>query len=126
MEINDVTGVVVDSSVKVHSRLGPGVFERAYRECLVYELRKRGLDVATEVALPVVYDDIKIHLGYRVDLLVEGSVIVELKAVRKLRPIHDAQLLSYLKLSGLWVGLLINFNVTRLKDGIRRLVNGRR
>jgi GxxExxY protein len=121
--INDVSGSVVDAAMKVHTQLGPGLLESAYQACLAYELTKRGLDVQTQVALPVIYDEVRIDCGYRVDLLVERSVLVEIKAVSKLLPIHEAQLLSYLKLGGFWAGLLINFHVPRLKEGIKRMVN---
>jgi GxxExxY protein len=121
--INDVSGSVVDAAMKVHTQLGPGLLESAYQACLAYELRKRGLDVQTQVALPVIYDEVRIDCGYRVDLLVERSVLVEIKAVSKLLPIHEAQLLSYLKLGGFRAGLLINFHVPRLKEGIKRMVN---
>ena len=121
--INDVTGSVVDGAMKVHTQLGPGLLESAYQACLAYELTKRGLDVQTQVAVPVIYDEVRIDCGYRVDLLVEGSVQVEIKAVSKLLPIHEAQLLSYLKLGGFRAGLLINFHVPRLKEGIKRMVN---
>ena len=123
LAINDVTGVVVDAALKVHSVLGPGLLESAYQACLAYELRKRGLEVITQFELPVVHDGIKIDLGYRVDLLVEGSVVVELKTVSKLLPVHEAQLLSYLKAGDFRAGLLINFCAARLKDGIKRMVN---
>jgi len=123
MGINDTSGAVVDSAIKVHSALGPGLLESAYHACLAHELRKRGLIVLTHVALPVMYEDIKLDLGYRVDLLVERSVVVELKAVTRLMPIHEAQLLSYLKLGGFRAGLLINFHVDRLKNGIKRMIN---
>ena len=123
MAINDVTGAVVDAALKVHSVLGPGLLESAYEACLAYELRKRGLEVTTQFELPVVYDEIRIDLGYRVDLLVEGSVVLELKTVSKLLPVHEAQLLSYLKLGDFRAGLLINFHAGRLKDGIKRMVN---
>ena len=121
--VNDVTGSVVDAAIKVHTQLGPGLLESAYQACLAYELRKRGLDVQTQVSLPVIYDEVRIDCGYRVDLLVEGSVLVEIKAVSKLLPIHEAQLVSYLKLGGFRAGLLINFHVPRLKEGIKRMVN---
>ena len=123
LEINDVTGEVVGGAIAVHSQLGPGLLERAYKACLAYELRKRGLTILTEVELPVVYDGIRIELGYRMDFVVEGSVVVEVKAVSKLAPVHQAQLLSYLKLGDYRVGLLINFHSARLKDGIRRMMN---
>jgi len=123
MELNQISGVVVSAAMKVHSVLGPGLLENAYEACLLHELKKRGTDVQTQVALPIQYDGERIDLGYRLDLLVEGEVIVELKAVERLLPIHEAQLLSYLKLSGKRLGLLVNFNVPHLKDGIKRMVN---
>ncbi len=123
MVINEVTGAVVDGAIKVHSVLGPGLLENAYQACLAYELRKRGLEVATQVELPVMYDAIRIDLGYRIDLLVERSVVVELKTVTKMLHVHEAQLLSYLKLGNFHAGLLINFHTARLKDGIKRMVN---
>ena len=123
MEINQITGQIVDAAMKVHTKLGPGLLESAYEACLAYELRKCGLQVATQVALPIIYEDVQLDVGYRIDLLVESQVIVELKAVEKMIPLYDAQLLSYLKLSGNKIGLLINFNVMRLKDGIKRMAN---
>jgi GxxExxY protein len=121
--VNDISGAVVDAALKVHSVLGPGLLESAYTACLVYELRKRRFRVLAQVQLPVVYDGMRIDLGYRLDLLVEGLVIVEVKAIMKVHPVHEAQLLSYLKLSGNRVGLLINFHAVHLKDGIKRRVN---
>jgi len=106
----------------VHRELGPGLLESAYEACLLYELTRHGLAVERQKELPVIYKSVKVDCGYRIDLLVEKKVIVELKAVEKLMPIHEAQLLSYLKLSGCKVGLLINFNTKLLKDGIRRRV----
>ena len=123
VNLNDVTGQIVDAAMKVHTALGPGLLESAYETCLAYELRRRGLKVVAQLGLPVVYDGVRLDAGYRIDLLVDDRVIVELKAVEFLLPIHRAQLLSYLKLSGCKVGLLINFNVLRLKDGIKRIVN---
>jgi GxxExxY protein len=123
MELNDSSGAVVDAAIKVHTALGPGLLEGAYEGCLVHELRKRGHLVVQQLALPIIYDGICIDLGYRIDLLVDGQVVVEVKSVGKLAPIHNAQLLSYLKLGGYKVGLLLNFNVPYLKDGIRRIVN---
>lgn len=122
-EINDRSGQVVDAAMRVHSALGPGLLEGAYEACLARELRQRGLRVLAQVPLPVVYEGARIELGYRADLLVDDAVVVELKAVAKLLPIHEAQLLSYLKLSGHRVGLLINFHALHLKDGIKRMVN---
>jgi GxxExxY protein len=123
LEINQVSGQIVDAAMKVHSALGPGLLESAYEACLLFELHKRGLRVVSQVQLPIVYESVKIDAGYRIDLLVEDAVVVELKSVEDLLPIHQAQLLSYLKLSGKKPGLLINFNTVHLKNGIRRLVN---
>jgi GxxExxY protein len=123
MSLWQVSGAVVDAAMRVHSVLGPGLLESAYATCLTHELRQRGLKVLREVPLPVVYDGIKLDAGYRLDMLVEDAVIVELKAVEALAPIHQAQRLSYLKLSGKHVGLLINFHVVHLRDGIKRMVN---
>ncbi|CAD6493572.1 MAG: PD-(D/E)XK nuclease superfamily protein [Candidatus Argoarchaeum ethanivorans] len=123
MELNGISEKIIGVAMQVHSTLGPGLLESAYEACLKYELEKRGLKVLSQVGLPVIYDGMKIDLGYRLDLLVEDSVIVELKAVNTITPVHEAQLLSYLKLSGKRLGLLINFNVTLLKDGITRRIN---
>jgi len=111
--------------MKVHSILGPGLLESAYQACLAYELRSRGLEVATQVGLPVVYEGQKLELGYRMDLLVENRVVVEVKSVESIHPIHEAQLLSYMRLSRIQVGLLINFNVLHLREGIQRMVDGK-
>lgn len=121
--LNEITQEVIASAITVHRALGPGLLESAYEGCLAYELVDRGLAVERQKGLPVVYRGVKLDCGYRIDLLVEGLVVLELKAVEKLDPIHEAQLLSYLKLSGCRVGLLINFNVKMLKQGIRRMVN---
>jgi len=123
--VNEITGVIVNSAMKVHSLLGPGRLESAYQACLAYELRNRNFEVATEVALPVIYEGQKLEVGYRIDLVVEGRVVVEVKSVEAIHPIHQAQLLSYLRLSEIHVGLLINFNVLRLRDGIKRMVDGK-
>ena len=122
-ELNRITEIIIGAAMAVHRELGPGLLESAYEACLAYELPERGLGVERQKALPVRYRGVNVDCGYRIDLLVEGKVIVELKAVERLEAIHKAQLLSYLKLSGCKVGLLINFNVKVLKDGIRRLVN---
>lgn len=114
-EINIVSGAVVDAAMRVHSALGPGLLEGAYDACLAHELRARGFRVRSQLPLQVVYSGVQIEVGYRIDLLVHDVVVVELKAVAKLLSIHDAQLLSYLKLSGYQVGLLINFHVLHLK-----------
>jgi len=123
MTVNDITGQIVDAAMKVHTVLGPGLLESTYEACLAFELSKRGLRVQRQVELPVMYDGIRIDVGYRIDLLVEELVIVESKSVAELAPIHEAQLLTYLKLSDRHVGLLMNFNVVHLKDGIKRMVN---
>ena len=123
MNINDISAQILDASIIIHKRLGPGLLESAYGACLAYELRKRGLKALTQVALPVVYDDVQLDVGYRLDVLVEDSVIVELKALEHVLPLHEAQLITYLKLSDKRLGLLINFNVLRLKDGFRRFAN---
>jgi GxxExxY protein len=122
VETNEISRQVVDAAMAVHSELGPGLLEGVYEACLAHELRTRGLRVRCQVPFSVSYRGVRIDLGYRVDQLVEEAVIVELKAIAKLLPIHEAQLLSHLKLSGHHVGLLINFNVRRLKDGIRRMI----
>ena len=122
-ELDQLTGRVVDSAIRVHSALGPGLLESAYEACLAHELRARGLGVIRQQPLPVVYRGVRVEVGYRLDLVVEDAVIVELKTVPKLLPIHDAQLLSYLRLSGHRVGFLMNFHVPRLLDGIKRMVN---
>jgi len=121
--LNRISGAVVDAAIKVHTQLGPGLLEGAYQACLVHELKKRGLNVATEVEFPVEYDGIRIDVGYRIDILVEGEVVVETKAVEALNSVHEAQLLSYLKLGKKRLGLLLNFSVRRMKDGIKRMVN---
>jgi GxxExxY protein len=120
-EINLVTGAIVSSAIEVHSSLGPGLLESAYEACLAYELTKRGLKVAKQVPVPLRYDGIDIEVGYRIDLLVENKVIVEIKSVEKLIDLHMAQLMTYLKLSKLNVGLLLNFNAMVMKNGIRRV-----
>ncbi|HEX4605773.1 MAG TPA: GxxExxY protein [Candidatus Angelobacter sp.] len=122
--INQVTHAVIGAAMKVHSALGPGLLESAYEACLVHELRKAGLKVEQQVELPVIYDGVRIDLGYRIDLVVNDLVIVELKCVEKIAAVHEAQLISYMRLSKKNVGLLINFHVRHLKDGIKRFVEG--
>jgi GxxExxY protein len=122
-DLNRVTEAVIGAAVQVHRALGPGLLESAYEACLAFELAQRGLKVAQQVPLPVVYGGVELECGYRLDLLVEDQVIVEVKAVDDLARIHEAQMLSYLKLSGRQVGLLINFNTKLLKSGVRRIVN---
>jgi len=121
-ELNHISEQVIGASIKVHSHLGPGLLESVYEACLMHEMQTRGLEVRNQVALPVTYDNVHLDAGYRIDLLVENRVIIELKSVEKVTPLHEAQLLTYLKLSNLRLGLLINFNVLLLKDGIRRMV----
>ena len=122
--INQITRQIVTAAMKVHSVLGPGLLESAYQACLLHELRKQELRVASQVGLPVIYEGEKIDLGYRIDLVVENQVIVEIKCVEAINPVHQAQLLSYMRLSGRSVGLLINFHVAHLRDGIKRMVDG--
>ncbi len=110
--------------MKVHTILGPGLLESAYQACLAHELSARGLSVATQVGLPVIYEGQKLEVGYRIDVVVEGRVVIEVKSVESIHPLHEAQLLSYMRLSGMNVGLLINFNVLHLRDGIKRMVDG--
>jgi GxxExxY protein len=118
----DVTGAIISSAMKVHSALGPGLLESAYEVCLAYELGSTGFEVQTQIELPVVYHNVRLEVGYRIDLIVNDVVIVEVKSVERIAPIHKAQLLSYLKLSNHRVGLIVNFNVISLRDGITRLV----
>jgi GxxExxY protein len=120
----EISHAVITAAMRVHTELGPGLLESTYTACLQHELRKAGLRSDAQVGLPVVYDGVKLDLGYRIDLLVEDLVIVELKSVDAIAPVHQAQIISYLKLSGRSLGLLINFNVAHLKDGIKRFVNG--
>jgi len=122
--INSVTSAIIGAAMKVHSALGPGLLEKAYSACLAYELRKQGFDVKTEVELPVIYESVRIDLWYRIDLLVNDLVIVELKCVEKIAPVHEAQIISYIRMCKKNVGLLINFHVRHLKDGIKRFVEG--
>ena len=120
---NEITEIILTCSFKVHTALGPGLLESVYTECLFFELSKTGLKVEKQKILPVIYDSIKLESGFRLDLIVENKVIVELKTVEALNEVHFAQTLTYLRLCNCKVGLLINFNVKSLKDGIRRIVN---
>lgn len=124
VRVNQITGGVIGAAMKVHSVLGPGLLESAYQASLAHELRNRGFEVATQVALPVVYEGQKLEVGYRIDLVVESRVVIEVKSVESIHPIHEAQLLSYMRLSKIPIGLLINFNVLHLRDGIKRMVDG--
>ena len=123
LEINEITEKVIGCAITVHTELGPGLLESAYQECLFYELSSEGLRVEKEKPLPLIYKDVNMECGYRVDLLVENKVIIELKAVEALTDVHVAQVLTYLKLSNNKIGLLINFNSFRIKDGLKRLIN---
>lgn len=122
MEINQITHEILDSAYKVHTALGPGLLETAYRACLAYELRKKGLKVEEEKPVPIIYEEVKLECGYRMDLLVEDAVVVELKTVDSFTDVHFAQILTYLRFGEKKVGLLINFNVKSLKNGIKRFV----
>jgi len=122
MELNQITHEILDSAYKVHSALGPGLLESAYQACLVYELRKKGLKVESEKPVPIIYEEVKLDCGYRMDLLVEDQVVVELKTVDAFHDVHMAQVLTHLRFGNKKVGLLINFNVKSLKDGIKRFV----
>jgi GxxExxY protein len=122
MTDNEITHQIIGAAMEVHKRLGPGLLESAYEECLSHELRLRNLKVDRQLGVPVVYREVKLDCGYRLDLLVEGRIVVELKSIEGLAPIHEAIILTYLRLSGHKIGLLINFNVTVLKDGVRRFI----
>ena len=124
MTENEIATAVVNAAFKIHTTLGPGLLESVYQATLDHELQKRRLSVRQQVGLPVYYEGLKLELGYRVDLIVGGKVIIEIKSVEALAPVHKRQLLTYLRLTDLRLGLLINFNVERIKDGIHRVVNG--
>jgi GxxExxY protein len=120
MEINQITGVVIGCAIEVHKSLGPGLLESAYEECLAFELINAGLKIERQKPTPVIYKDIKLDCGYRIDILVENILVIELKTVDAFNPVHEAQILTYMKFSKKYLGLLINFNVTLLKNGIKR------
>ena len=122
MEINDITHEILDSAYKVHTALGPGLLESAYKACLAYELKKKGLKVELEKPVPIIYEEVKLEYGYRIDILVENKVVIELKTVDAFNDVHIAQVLTYLRFAEKKVGLLINFNVKSLKTGIKRLI----
>ncbi len=124
MNENEISKVIFDSGLKVHRQLGAGLLESAYEKCLYYELQKSGLLIEKQKPMPLIYDDIKLDIGYRIDLLVERKVVVEIKSVESLNEIHIAQVLTYLKLSNCKLGLLINFNSVLFKNGVKRLING--
>ncbi len=123
MEDNEITNLIIGSAIEVHKALGPGLLESAYQECLLYELNNNGLQVKKEVSLPIVYKEVKLNHGYRIDLLVENRIVVELKTVECFTDVHFAQILTYLKLGGFDLGLLTNFHTSLLKNGIKRFTN---
>jgi len=122
-KLDQITRQIIGAAIEVHKAIGPGLLESAYQACLAFEVRQRGLKVEEQVPLPVLYKEVKLDCGYRLDLLIEDSVIVEIKAAEQLSPIHDAQLLSYLRMAHKHVGLLINFHNRVLKNGLKRIVN---
>ena len=124
MNENELTGKVIGLAMEVHSTLGPGLLESAYKECLCHKIQKTGLEVEKEKPLPLIYEDVKLDCGYRIDLLVENQLLLELKSVEALNDLHLAQTLTYLRVGNYKLGLLINFNVLRLKDGVKRVING--
>ena len=123
MTENQLSRIIIGKSIEVHRSLGPGLLESAYQQCLAYELSNEGLKIEKEKAMPVIYKDIKLNHGYRLDLLIENKVVIEIKTVDSLIDVHSAQILTYLKLGGYKLGLLINFNVFLLRDGVKRFVN---
>ena len=125
MELNEITGTIISAAIKIHTQIGPGLLESVYHTCLDHELRKRALQCQMEVPIPVVYDGLSIESKYKVDLVVENLIIVELKCVDVLAPIHRAQLLTYLRLSNKPLGLLLNFNVVHMKDGVKKVLNNK-
>lgn len=124
MTENEIARIVVDAAFKIHKTLGPGLLESVYEAVLDFELRNRGLRVDRQVGLPVHYEGVKLELGFRIDLIIHDKLIIEVKSVEMLAPVHKKQLLTYLRLTDVRLGLLINFNVERIKDGIQRVVNG--
>ena len=124
METNELTHAIIGAAIDVHRRLGPGLLESAYRVCLAYELRKRGFEVVEERPVPVIYDDVQLECGFRADMLVDGQIVVEVKAKSAIHPVDKAQVLSHLRLLVLRFGLLINFHEEKLVDGVSRIVNG--
>ena len=124
MSENEISSKIIGAAIEVHKQLGPELLESTYETCLAYELKQMGLDVKQQQALPVVYKEVKLDAGYRIDLLIENKVIIEIKSVEALADIHTAQLLTYLKLKDLKLGLLINFNSVRVIDGLKRILNG--
>jgi GxxExxY protein len=124
MDLNELSHAIIGAAIEVHRRLGPGLLESAYRTCLAYELRKRGYQVTEEQPVPVIYDEVKLDCGFRADLIINTSIVVELKAKTTLHPVDEAQVLSHLRLLKLRLGLLMNFHEVKLVDGVRRVING--
>ena len=124
MNENDLSTIIIGCALDIHKELGPGLLENAYHQCLLYKLRKEGLKVESEKPMPIVYEEVKLDCGYRIDLLVEDKVVIEIKSVEELNNIHLAQTLTYVKMGDYKLGLLINFNVKLLKSGIKRVING--
>jgi len=123
MHENEISKIIVDCAFRVHNELGPGLLESVYEEALSYEIKKRGLNIERQKGIPVNYDNLKMELGFRADIIVENKVIIELKSIEEIAPVHSKQLLTYLRITGCKLGLLINFNEALIKDGIRRIVN---
>ncbi len=124
MNENEISKIVFECGLKIHRTLGPGLLENVYEECMFYEIKQQGLHVEKQLMLPLVYENVHLDAGYRIDLKVDGKLIVEIKAVEKLNEVHTAQVLTYLRLSNCKLGLLINFNTTLFKDGVKRIING--
>lgn len=124
MEMNELSGKIIGLAIEVHTALGPGLLESSYKECLYYKIGKSGLYVEKEKPIPLIFENVKLECGYRIDLLVDNKIVIEIKSVDALNDIHLAQTLTYLKLGNYKLGLLMNFNVVRLKDGIKRIING--
>jgi GxxExxY protein len=125
VDVEDVAKAAIDAAYIVYSNLGPGLLESVYEQCLIYEIRKKGLNVESQISIPVYYDGMHLDAGFRIDILVERSLVIELKTVESLLPVHKAQVLTYLKLSGKSLGLIINFNTALFKDGIKRIINSK-
>ena len=123
MTENEISRIIVDSAFKIHNELGPGLFESVYEKTMAYELVRRGFRIVCQKAIPVVYEEVKLDLGFRADILINNKVIVEVKSIEAIAPVHSKQLRTYLRLTDLRLGLLINFNVNLIKDGIKRVVN---
>ena len=124
MHLNELSGLIIGMAMEVHTALGPGLPESCYKECLYYKIGKSGLFIEKEKPMPLIYEDVKLECGYRIDLLIENKLVIEIKSVDVLNDIHLAQTLTYLKLGNYKLGLLMNFNVVKLKDGIKRVING--